>query len=90
MQIPTNTSKRRQNADTGNATGGAVMNNKEVKCAAANQKAQFATADSADFEKNTWTFLMDGNYYVQGGRFAIIRESEYQRLIANQKPDISK
>lgn len=44
-------------------------------------KVQFGTADSADFEKLTWTFTMDGNYRVQGGRHAIMTESEYRRLL---------
>ncbi len=42
---------------------------------------QFGTADSADFEQNTWTFTMDGNYRVQAGRFAILTESEFHRLM---------
>ncbi len=42
---------------------------------------QFGTADSADFEANTWTFEMDGDYQVHAGRFAILSESEYLRLL---------
>ncbi|MBU0703809.1 MAG: hypothetical protein KKC18_08070 [Chloroflexi bacterium] len=42
---------------------------------------QYGTADSADFEKNTWTFQMDGNYRVHAGRFAILTESEFHRLL---------
>lgn len=44
-------------------------------------KVQFGTADSADFEKLTWTFTMDGNLRVQGGLHAIMTESEYRRLL---------
>ena len=51
---------------------------------------QFGTADSADFEKNTWTFQMDGNYGVQGGRFAIMPEHEYVRLQKLLEPLVCK
>lgn len=44
-------------------------------------KVQFATADSADFEANTWTFEMEGNYRVAAGRYAILPEQEYKRLL---------
>jgi len=44
-------------------------------------KVQYGTADSADFEKNTWTFQMDGNCRVQAGRFAILTENEFHRLL---------
>lgn len=44
-------------------------------------KVQYGTAYSADFEKLTRTFTMDGNYLVQGGRHVIMTESEYKKLL---------
>ena len=44
-------------------------------------KVQYGTAESADFEKLIWTFTMDDNYRVQGGRHVIMTECEYRRLL---------
>ena len=33
---------------------------------------QFGTSAEADFENNTWTFLMPPNYKVWAGEFAIV------------------
>ncbi len=34
-----------------------------------------------DFEENTWTFEMKGDYKVSAGKFAIVPIEEYNRLI---------
>ena len=62
--------------------------NKEIKMQ--EPKVQFGEADSADFEKMTWTFTMSGNYKVQGGRHAIMTESEYRRLIDMARAEDAK
>lgn len=78
---------------TAHSAASAFSEKEHAECAAADAqlvsalsrhlpRVQFGTVDCADFENNTWTFVMDGNYLVQGGRFAIMTEREYQRLIA--------
>lgn len=44
-------------------------------------KVQFGIADSADFEVKTWTFEMEDEYRVAAGKYAILTEHEYNRLI---------
>ena len=33
----------------------------------------------ADFEKNTWTFEMEGNYHVEAGDFALCRYDAFHK-----------
>lgn len=44
-------------------------------------KTQFGTAITANFEENTWTFEMRGEFNVSAGVFAIIPEEKYQKLL---------
>ncbi len=46
---------------------------------------QFGTADSADFENNTWTFEMEGDFKVCAGKFAIVPIEEYSTMNKNGK-----
>lgn len=48
----------------------------------AEQKVQIGDSLMADFEDNTWTFEMEGKFVVRAGRYAIIPEAEYRRLLA--------
>lgn len=41
---------------------------------------QIATSMTADFEENTWTFLMPENYKVWAGQFAIVDKQIYDRM----------
>ena len=41
------------------------------------------TSDSCDFEKNTWTFLIEGGVFRdRSGEYAILRKSDYKELLA--------
>ena len=42
---------------------------------------QIGTALTADFEENTWTFLMPENYKVWAGKFAIVDKPVYDELL---------
>ena len=42
---------------------------------------QIGTALTADFEENTWTFLMPENYKVWAGEFAIVDKPIYDELL---------
>lgn len=41
---------------------------------------QIATSMTADFDENTWTFLMPDNYTVWAGQFAIVDKQVYDRM----------
>ena len=45
-------------------------------------KVFIGTSDSCDFEQNTWTFSFDGQFQVSAGEYAILRRSDYQKLLA--------
>ena len=51
---------------------------------------QFGTADSVDFDKKTWTFDMTDDFFVKPGRFAIMTEDEYVKLMKLLKPLVCK
>ena len=54
---------------------------------------QFGTAHSADFEENTWTFLMPDNYKIWAGQFAIVDKPVYDAMLTackNSLRDIQK
>lgn len=40
---------------------------------------QFGKSLTADFENNTWTFLMEGNYDVSAGDFVIIPRKMWEK-----------
>lgn len=44
-------------------------------------KTQFGTALTADFQENTWTFLMPDNFKVSAGEFAILPKDKYNELL---------
>lgn len=44
-------------------------------------KTQLGDALGADFEENTWTFEMRGEFNVSAGIFAIIPEEKYHKLL---------
>ena len=44
-------------------------------------KVQFGITYSADFEEKTWTFMMGNEYRVSAGKYAILTEDEYNRLL---------
>lgn len=46
---------------------------------------QFGAAYGADFEENTWTFLMPDDFKVWAGLFAIVDRPVYNELIAALK-----
>ena len=46
-----------------------------------NLKAQFGTADDANFKKCIWSFKMPSDYKVSAGNFAILPQDKYQELI---------
>jgi hypothetical protein len=52
-----------------------MSNKKEVS-------TQFGTAYGADFEENTWTFLMPDNFKVWAGEFAIVDKTVYEKMLA--------
>ena len=41
---------------------------------------QIATSMTADFDENTWTFLMPENYKVWVGQFAIVDKQVYDKM----------
>ena len=41
---------------------------------------QIAASATADFDENTWTFLMPENYKVWAGQFAIVEKQIYDRM----------
>jgi hypothetical protein len=41
---------------------------------------QIATSMTADFNENTWTFLMPENYKVWAGQFAIVDKQVYDKM----------
>lgn len=43
---------------------------------------QIATSMGADFDENTWTFLMSENYKVWAGQFAIVDLQVYNKMKA--------
>ncbi len=43
-------------------------------------KTQYGTSLTADFEKNTWTFLMDDGFTVEPGVFKISNSVVQERL----------
>ena len=50
-------------------------------------KVQFGITDSADFEEKTWTFMMGNEYRVAAGKYAILTEDEYNRLLEMANKD---
>lgn len=40
-------------------------------------KTQLGVSETADFEKNTWTFKMSNKYNVSAGKFAIVDQQVY-------------
>lgn len=52
-------------------------------------KTQKGIAHSADFEENTWTFLMPEGYEVASGEFMIVDKAVYDELVnaANTNTD---
>jgi hypothetical protein len=44
-------------------------------------KTQIGTAASADFEEDTWSFLMNEGYQIRAGKFAIMDYPVYEKLI---------
>lgn len=44
---------------------------------------QFAVSMTADFEENTWTFLMPNKYAVCAGEFALVDKELYADLMKN-------
>ena len=40
-------------------------------------KTQLGVSETADFEKNTWTFKMSNKYNVRAGKFAIVDQQVY-------------
>lgn len=40
------------------------------------------TSDSCDFEQSTWTFSFADKFRVSAGEYAIVKRSDYQRLVA--------
>jgi len=45
-------------------------------------KVFIGTSDSCDFEQNTWTFSFENRFQVSAGEYAILKRSDYQRLLA--------
>ena len=43
---------------------------------------QFGTAYGADFEENTWTFLMPNDFKVWAGEFAIVDKTIYEKMLS--------
>lgn len=43
---------------------------------------QVAESAEADFEKNTWTFNMSGNYRVSAGYFALVPIHDFSEIRA--------
>ena len=41
---------------------------------------QIATSMTADFDENTWVFLMPDNYKVWAGQFAIVDKQIYDKM----------
>lgn len=44
-------------------------------------ETQIGIAHSADFEENTWTFLMPDNYRIAAGTFAIVDKKVYDEMM---------
>lgn len=44
-------------------------------------RTQIGASAMADFEENTWTFEMQEGYEITAGKFAIIPEDKYKRLL---------
>lgn len=44
-------------------------------------KTQFGESATADFEENTWTFEMAGDFTVVAGEFALVDKKLYDQLI---------
>lgn len=41
----------------------------------------YGMSNACDFEANTWTFDMINPYQVSAGKYAILKESEYLKLL---------
>lgn len=50
-------------------------------------KVFIGASDSCDFESNTWTFAMNGDFMVGSGEYAIMRLADY-KLITEGVPEI--
>lgn len=46
-----------------------------------NVNIQIGSSASANFEDNTWTFQFDTTVKVAAGRYAILEEAEYKKLL---------
>lgn len=44
-------------------------------------KVFIGASDSCDFESNTWTFAMNGDFRVGSGEYAIMRLVDYNQLL---------
>ena len=44
-------------------------------------KVFIGASDSCDFESNTWTFAMNGDFRVGSGEYAIMRLADYRELL---------
>lgn len=53
-------------------------------------KVFIGTSDSCDFEQGTWTFLFKGRYEVCAGEYAILRRSDYKKLLAAARAEDAK
>jgi len=53
----------------------------ELKSKIENIKIQYGTSESANFDKNTWTFEMQKDYKVKAGEFVIMPKEEFENHI---------
>jgi len=53
-------------------------------------KVFIGTSDSCDFEQNTWTFSFSDPFQVSAGEYAILRRSDYQKLLAAARAEDAK
>ena len=51
-------------------------------------KTQIGTAMTADFEENTWTFIMPNKYEVCAGAFAIVDKPIYDEMMSALKDSL--
>ncbi|WP_281681738.1 hypothetical protein [Zunongwangia profunda] len=46
---------------------------------------QFGKSLIGDFEESTWTFKMPEDFTLSAGKFAIVPEEEYEKLLESNK-----
>ena len=68
--------------------GCASVVNKEKNMEA--PKVFIGTSDSCDFEQNTWTFSFENQFQVSAGEYAILKRSDYQKLLAYARAEDAK